>query len=72
MNEREAAYQRAAEIADVLLAQGVPLIGFAEADYGDKLSFAFQLREEDAKYVVRVSRAEATPERVLQLYEAVA
>lgn len=68
---QEAAYQKAANIADRLLADGVPLLGFDQFDMGHKLGFLFQLTGERAKYGCRVETETATPESVRALYEAV-
>lgn len=68
---QEAAYQKAADIADKLLASGVPLLGFEQFDMGHKLGFLFQLTGERAKYACRIDTETATPERVRELYEAV-
>lgn len=67
----EAAYQRAAEIANVLLGEGVPVLGFTDLDMGNAIGMAFQLTGERAKYAARLPLAEATPERFRELYEAV-
>lgn len=72
MVEPHRTYQKAAEIADQLLVVGVPLIGFEVQDYGDKLAFVFQLDDERAKYICRIGSAEASAERVRELFEAVA
>lgn len=66
------AHQKGAEIADILLRDGLPLVGFAASDMGAKIAFAFQLEGERAKYAFRVPVEDATVERVKQMYEAVA
>ena len=67
-----AAYEKAAFIADKLLAAGLPLIAFSDSDMGAKCAFAFQLQNQKAAYGVRLPVDEATVERVRELYEAVA
>jgi hypothetical protein len=67
---QERAYQKAAEIADALLASGVPVIGFDSSDMGAKVAISFQLR--GAKYGCRVPVEEASVQRFRDYYEAVA
>ena len=64
----EDTYQRAAEIADQLLASGVPLVSFGGSRGG--ITMVFQLEDEQAKYAARLSFIEASPERFRELYEA--
>ena len=64
-------YQRAADIADLLLSRGFPVVGFADLDGGHAIGIAFQLQDEPAKYATRLPLADASPERFAQLYEAV-
>lgn len=66
------AYQRAAEIADLLLRDRIPVIGFHDLDDGMAIGMAFQLTNERAKYACRLPIDQATPERFRELYEAVA
>ena len=63
-------YQRAAEIADKLLQQGVPVVKFT----GERgtVMMVFQLHDEAAKYATRLHVSKATPEAFRELYEAVA
>ena len=68
---QEAAYQKAAGIADILLRDGVPLLAFAQFDMGHKLGFVFQLDGAPAKYACRVPTETATPESVREIYETV-
>jgi hypothetical protein len=70
MLESERLYGEAAKVADVLLRDGVPVLGFGSL--GGKLSMTFQLVDERAVYVALLPEAEATPERFRELYEAVA
>ena len=67
MTRDQAAYQRAADIANLLLGEGIPVLGFGAA--GGQLSVRFQLSA--ASYTVLVPELDATPERFRELYEAV-
>lgn len=70
-SERES-YQKAAEIADQLLARGIPVIGFSDLDMGAKIGIAFQLSGERAKYAAKLPMDEATVDRFEELYRVVA
>lgn len=67
----EAAYQKAADIANLLLASGIPVLGFMDLDMGASIGMAFQLDGERAKYACRLPLEKATPEAFQRLYEAV-
>lgn len=64
-------YMKAAEIANTLLGEGVPVIGFSDMDGGHRIGIAFQLTDERAKYATRLPVEEASAERFRALYEAV-
>ena len=66
---QEAAYLRATEIANALLGEGIPVVGFRDLDGGAAIGIAFQMRE-DKNLGLRLPLAEATPEAFRKLYEA--
>ena len=37
------AYEKAARVADLLLAHGLPVVGFSDFDFGSKIGFALQM-----------------------------
>ena len=65
---QEATYMRAAEIANALLGDGLPLLGYGA--HGGKLSITFIL-DGKTSCVALLPEADATPERFRELYEAV-
>jgi hypothetical protein len=65
----QAAYIRAAEIADVLLRDGLPVIGFTDVDYGKWVAMTFRLAGQRAEWAVQVPVHKATPELFRELYE---
>jgi hypothetical protein len=60
---------RAADIANLLLGSGIPLLGYGA--HGGKLSMTFML-DGKTSYVALLPEAEATPERFRELYRTVA
>jgi hypothetical protein len=70
MTEDQRLYGEAAKVADVLLRDGVPVLGFGARE--GKLWIRFQLHDQAAGYVALLRPEAATPERFRELYEAVA
>lgn len=62
-------YQMAADIADVLLRDGVPVVAFSGAQ--ETVMMVFQLSDDAAKYAARMHISKASPEGFREFYEAV-
>lgn len=66
----EEGYQRAAKVADQLLAWGLPVLRFGYDGYGESVWIQFKL--EDAAYATRLPVLQATPEAFREAYQVVA
>lgn len=69
MNERQATYQKAAEISDRLLAEGYPLLGFEAFDMGGYAGFLFR-KPDGGRWAFRVPRDNLELERVRAMLDA--
>jgi hypothetical protein len=69
MTDSEAAYQKAAEIADRLLAKGLPIVGFEAQDLGHKVGWQIQLPD-GRRWAFRMPMADLSDETVEKLIQA--
>lgn len=69
-SDYEVAYQQGAKIADELMAEGVPVIGFHVARFGARIGMTFQLQDEAARYTCLAPVGEASVKHFRDYYEA--